>query len=282
MNLDLGNKLNAILRTSIASLFEQGELAELTYGAFNIAALTVRQGDQSNLTVSFPVGYRPDRTTIQSQRQYTKDELIQRYELLAIRQLSINEIIQFVTIIEAMLGDVLRAVVVRYPNKLGGKRTVTVQAVLEATSLEEVMLRATDSLMNELSYKSPADFAESFEDLTGINLLECPSYHRYVEIKASRDIFIHNRGIANAVYVRKAGSHARTREGSGLHADSQYLLESYEHCLQLCEWLQRQLHIKWHSSDYEQDQRSQLPLPLPETVEKDVPSLEAVDPSGGT
>lgn len=270
------------MRASIAALFEQGELAELTYGAFNIAASAVREGDQSSLTVSFPVGYRSDRTTIQSQRQYTKDELIQRYELLAIRQLSINEVIQFVTIIEAMLGDVLRAVAMRYPNKLGGKRTVTVQSVLEATTLEEVMLRATDSLMNELSYKSPTDFAESFADIIGINLLECPSYHRYVEIKASRDIFIHNRGVANAVYVRKAGSHARAREGGGLHADSQYLLESYEHCLQICEWLQQQLHGKWHSSDYEQYQRSQFLLPLSEGEDKDASSLDAVVPSGGT
>ncbi|HYC50109.1 MAG TPA: hypothetical protein VEB19_03270 [Gemmatimonadaceae bacterium] len=279
-NADLGNRLNGILRASMASLFEQGELAELTYGAFNFVAAQVRATDQPDWTVSFPVGYKPDRTTIQSERKYTKEELIQRYEFLAIRQLSINEIIQFVTIVDAMLSDVLRAVVSRYPHKLGGKRTVTVQAVLESGSLEEVHLRATDSLINELSYKSPSEFADTFEELVGVNLLECPSFHRYVEIKASRDIFIHNRGIANAVYARKAGSHLRVQVGSVLPADSQYLLESYEHCLQLSEWLQKQLHMLWHSTDYEESRKSQLALPLPSGTPPDAP-LAPSNPAPG-
>jgi hypothetical protein len=88
-------------------------------------------------------------------------------------------------------------------------------------------------LLNELSYKAPGEFAESMQTLISVNLLECPAFHRYMEIKATRDIFVRNRGIANDIYLRKAGSHARVKVGMVLSADIQYFLESYEHCLQV-------------------------------------------------
>ena len=164
---------------------------------------------------------------------------------------------------EAMLGDIVRAVTIRYPQKIGSKRTVSLQIVLESTSVEEIHLRATDALLNDLSYKSPLEFAESLEQLLSINLMECPAFHRYIEVKATRDIFIHNRGIANDIYVRKSGSHARVKSGQQLPTDSQYFLESYESCLQIAEWLEKQLHDKWHSSDYEARQNAQLQMNLP-------------------
>jgi len=128
-------------------------------------------------------------------------------------QLTVNALVQLVTIVETMLGDVLHAVVLRYPQKLGGKRSILIQTV-----------------------------------------------HRYMEVKATRDIFVHNRGIANEVYVRKAGTHARTKPGMVLPTDIQYFLESYEHCLQFIEWLELELHHRWHSSDYETRTNNLLPL----------------------
>lgn len=242
-------------------MFDQGELAQLTYGAFDIAARGMQEMQQDEIEVSFPVGYQADRTAIPSTRTYRKEQLLSKYQFLAFHQLSVNALVQLVTLVETMLGDIVRAVVVRYPHKLGAKRNLSIQAVLESTSLEEVHLRATDSLLNELAYKSPAEFAESVQPLISVNLMECPAFHRYVEVKATRDIFIHNRGIANDVYVRKAGSHARVKAGMSLPADIQYFLESYECCLQIADWLEVELHGHWHSSDYEDRESPQIPLP---------------------
>jgi hypothetical protein len=125
-----------------------------------------------------------------------------------------------------------------------------------------VHLRATDALLNELGYKSPAEFAESLQHLLSVNLLECPAFHRYMEVKATRDIHIHNRGVANDVYLRKAGSHARVRSGTSLPADIQYFLESYECCLQVADWLEGELHSRWHSSECEDRRAPQPELPL--------------------
>lgn len=262
MSGNLGNELNGIVNAARGSLFDQGELAQLTYGAFDIAARTLHEMQQDEIEVTFPVGYRPDRTAINSTRKYGKDQLLLKYQFLAYHQLSVNAIVQLVTIVETMLGDVVRSVVTKYPQKLGGKRSVPVAAVLQATSIEEVHLRATDALLNELGYKSPSEFSESFQQLLSVNLLECPAFHRYIELKATRDIFIHNRGIANEVYVRKAGSHARVNAGAAVPVDVTYFLESYESCIQLTEWLERELHKLWHSTDYEIRNTKQPSLPL--------------------
>lgn len=262
MSGNLGNDLNGLVNAARGSLFEQGELAQLTYGAFDIAAGTLQEMQQDEIEITFPIGYRPDRTAINSTRKYRKDQLLLRYQFLAFHQLSVNALVQLVTIVETMLGDVVRAAVTKYPQKLGGKRNVPIAAVLQATSIEEVHLRATDALLNELGYKSPTEFADSFQQLLSVNLLECPAFHRYVELKATRDIFIHNRGIANEVYVRKAGSHARVNTGIALPVDVTYFLESYEACLQLTEWLERELHELWHSTDYEVRKTAQPSLPL--------------------
>ena len=261
---NLGNKLYRIVNDAKGVLFDQGELAQLTYGAFDIAARSMQESDQKEIKVSFPIGYRPDKTTIDSTRTYKKEELLGRYQFLAFHQLSVNGIVQLVTIVEAAISDIIRAVVLRYPQKLGAKRTLPIKSVLEASSIQEVHMRATDGLINDLTYKSPAEFAEIIRSLLPINLLECPAFHKYIEMKATRDIFIHNRGIANDVYLRKAGTHARVKEGMKLPSDIQYFLESYESCLQLIEWLENELHQHWHSSEYEEKKKRQTEKNLPD------------------
>ncbi|MDG6348763.1 hypothetical protein QAA18_08450 [Luteimonas sp. 8-5] len=261
--LNLGDHLNRIADGARAALFVQGEMAQLTYLALGYAAKNVREDQKDELEIAYPIGYKADKTVMPFVRKYTKQELLDRYDFLSYTQLGVNGVMQLVTIIEAMLGDVLRAVVVKYPQKIGAKRTVTIQAVLEASSLEEMHLRATDSLINDLSYKSPTEFAEAFDGLIGINLLACPAFHCYLEIKATRDIHIHNRGIANETYIRKSGSHSRVKPGCHLPINNQYFLESYESCLQLTDWMEQELHQHWHSAELEARKQPQLELPAP-------------------
>ena len=259
---NLGNKLNRIVGEAKSALFNQGELAQLTYGALDMAASSMQASEQEEIEITFPVGWRPDKTPINSTRKYKKDELLGRYQFLAYHQLSINGLGQLVTITEAMFSEIIRAVVLKYPQKLGAKRTIPLQTVLSSASIDELHIRATDAFLNELSYKSPSEFAEAAESLLSISLLECPAFHKYMEIKASRDIFVHNLGIANEIYERKAGSHMRVRSGMVLPADITYFLESYEACLQLNEWIEKQLHERWHSSSFEEKENSQTEMKL--------------------
>lgn len=248
---NLGNNLNRIVRKTIGDLFSQGELAQLSYSSFDITASNIRDNPNDEIELSYPVGYSATKNPILSKKKYKKEDLIARYSFLAHTQLSINGIYQLVNIVEAMFGDLIRAIVIKYPKKLGPKQVINTGVILEASSLEEIHLYAVNVILNNLSYKSPSDFAVAAEGLISINLLECPAFHRYMEIKASRDIYIHNRGEANDLYVKKASSHARVKSGHMLPIDTVYFMESYEYCIQLSEWIELNLHEQWISSEYE-------------------------------
>jgi hypothetical protein len=167
---NLGNQLYRIVNAGRGLLFDQSELAELTYSGFELAAAALKQLAEETITINFPVGWRADNQPMPGNRTYYKNQLHERYQFLAFHQLAVNGLIQIVVITEALLSDVVRAVVVRYPQKLGGKRTVQMQMVLEASSLEDVHLRAVDALLNELSYKSASDFADEIKPLLGIGI----------------------------------------------------------------------------------------------------------------
>ena len=268
--INIGDSLNTLVNEARGGLFRQSELAQLTYGAFDIAATTLQKSDKDKIEISYPVGWRPDRQAMEGTWTYSKEDLLNQYRYLAFHQLAVNGLFQLVAITEALLGDILRAIVRKYPHKLGNKRTITIQTVLESATIDEIHLRATDALVNELTYKSPIEFAESLDSLISINLIECPAFHKYVEIKATRDIFVHNQGMANETYVRKAGTHQRVKSGMTLPADVQYFLESYEACLQVTEWLEIELHKRWHSAKYEAKLQPQLEISLPPIGEPQV------------
>ena len=52
---NLGNSLNRIASAARAALFDQGELAQLTFGAFDIAARSMQESDEEEIKVTFPV-----------------------------------------------------------------------------------------------------------------------------------------------------------------------------------------------------------------------------------
>lgn len=108
------------------------------------------------------------------------------------------------------------------------------------------------------------EYAEAVEKLLSADLNGCGAYHKYVEVKATRDIHIHNSGIANEIYVRKSSSHTRVRSGEALPVDINNFMQSYEVCIQLTEWLERELHKHWYSSEFdEREQRLKRPPPPP-------------------
>lgn len=87
--------------------------------------------------------------------------------------------------------------------------------------------------MNEVKYEK---LAEWFADLDKLVKLGCPTADdiaRVAELKATRDVLIHNAGIANAIYVLKAGPLARAVDGEILDADPPYIASAYPFLLRV-------------------------------------------------
>jgi hypothetical protein len=64
-NENVGDQLYQIVYLARGFLFEQGELAQLTYGAFDIAARNLQEHAEDQIELKYPVGYLPDRTPIE-------------------------------------------------------------------------------------------------------------------------------------------------------------------------------------------------------------------------
>jgi len=72
--------------------------------------------------------------------------------------------------------------------------------------------------------------ARWFEYLEGIAGLGCPAQdevERLAELKASRDVLVHNKGVANAVYVEKSMGRARVAVGDRVEISEHYHRESW-------------------------------------------------------
>jgi len=134
---------------------------------------------------------------------------------------------QFVSLFEDFLFGLMRLWLQAYPHSLA-KKQLPVSAVLEATDLESLKLVAVNREVNELNYRK---LREWFAYLDGLAKLGCPSLDvidRLAEIKAARDVHVHNRGIANTVYVEKSGALRRCQVGERLPLPEAYHYESWE------------------------------------------------------
>ncbi len=246
-----GNRINQTIRNSKNLLFLQGEMAQLTYISFekNMEWINALE-DEQTIPIAYPLGFRADNTAIMSDpKEYTQQELTDWYSHLGLNKLPIDSIFQLVTIKETLLNDILKSILIEYPNKIPSKKKIDVDCVLSSTSLEQVKLTIVDGILNDIAYKSPTDYAAEFEKYTGVNLLENPVFHKYIELKATRDIHIHNGGIANDIYLTKAGVSARVKSGEYLPVTIQYFLSSYEQCLQLNEILENEIDKIWPSEE---------------------------------
>jgi len=256
-SIGIGNELNRVIQNAMSITFTQGELAQLSHSSFEQTATAIQSGDAEEIEVNYPIGYTPEKEPMLTSQKYNKEDLIQRYNHLAFAQIPMNGIYQLVTIVEAMFSDLIRHIILFYPDKLSAKRQISLQDVLKASAIEELHLLATNAFIHELSYKSPTDFAKEAQSILSVNLLECPAFHKYIEMKATRDVLIHNMGIANDIYVGKAGSHARVQAGQAIPITQVYFLEVYEACLQLIEWLEIEINKVWHSSEFEERRKTQ-------------------------
>jgi hypothetical protein len=133
----------------------------------------------------------------------------------------------FVALFEDFFFDFLRLWLTAYPGSLS-KKTLEFSTVLKAADKGAIVLHVVDKELNEIKYERVADW---FAYLDKLARLDCPTpaeIVQFAEIKAARDILVHNKGVVNATYVEKSGSRARFRAGERLEMPEPYHRESWE------------------------------------------------------
>jgi hypothetical protein len=134
---------------------------------------------------------------------------------------------QTISLFEDFVFGLLRLWLLQHPHKLFSKN-LPVSVLYEVPTLDAARLVAVNQEINAQSYKKVREW---FAYLSSVVKLDCPTSEeidRLAEIKASRDILVHNRGTATAVYEEKAGRLKRAVAGDRLDLPRAYHRESWE------------------------------------------------------
>lgn len=145
--------------------------------------------------------------------QYGHDDLpkVVLYEAVAIYE----------TFFFSFLGILLR----HNPRALSQRRQVAVEQIVEAGDFEILLDKLIDTELHDLSYKSVRDWFVFLGKIIKVDAVSAPDIERLAEIKATRDIHLHNAGIVNETYTRKAGSRGRAKYGQKLPVEIPYVYE---------------------------------------------------------
>jgi hypothetical protein len=157
----------------------------------------------------------------------TQDELAVKTRGYVAEQLAEANFQQFISIFENWFFDLLRLWLLAYPKNLIDKK-VDFKEVLDAPDKDAITFLVVSKELNEVLYKKPAEW---FSYLEAKAKLGCPTpeeIDRIAEAKASRDVLVHNRGIASKTYESKAGKPARYAAGQRIDIPEQYHRETWE------------------------------------------------------
>jgi len=133
----------------------------------------------------------------------------------------------FVSLLEQFVVDLLRAWLTEYPRSLA-KNELQFRTVLDAADKNDIVTSVVQREVHGLTYKRVADW---FAYLEKIAQLGCPTQdqiQQLAEIKASRDVLVHNNGIANSRYVDKSMRQARFADGDTLELPEHYHRDSWQ------------------------------------------------------
>lgn len=160
-------------------------------------------------------------------KTFTETDLIDLYPHYNRTYLLSFSLVQLITIFEAFLFDFIRLLLMRDPRHLAQKKQIEVGFAISAPDREALISLIAEREINELKYGRPKAW---FEYLDRIVKLDCPTpdeIAQFAEMKAARDLIIHNGGVVNAVYIDKAGPKARYAVDQKITVSQLYFVDSW-------------------------------------------------------
>jgi len=154
--------------------------------------------------------------------EVTEQDLIKLYARYRTTYLLGLSFVQLVTVFEAFLFDFLRLLLTHDPRHLALKKQIEVGVALSAADRGALVLLIAERELNELKYDRPKAWFDYMGKIVKLNCPTADEIERIAEMKAARDLIIHNSGIVNKVYLDKAGTKARYASGDKVVIDRLY------------------------------------------------------------
>ena len=106
-------------------------------------------------------------------------------------------------------------------------------------------------------YASPAEYFKHLEEILSFTI-DDDSKLKYIELKAARDLLVHNAGIINDVYILKVGDQARGARGELVRINKTYFNSVTVIAKKLIESIFKQLYTKFGNSDMSDEKMMKL------------------------
>jgi hypothetical protein len=172
--------------------------------------------------------FRVPSTVKNKEIERTPEELKQIAERAISKEIFFSVFVYAVAQVEAFVGDLLLELL-RFDNRriktrikgIDHTSKIDINDLIDSSSREELIESVIRKELAALFYAAPSLQMEYFQAVSGVRLPP-EIVESWIEVKATRDIIVHNSGIANVTYVRKAGGSARAADGEELPMDETY------------------------------------------------------------
>jgi hypothetical protein len=153
------------------------------------------------------------------------DVLAQRYVEVNLAEAVFKDV---ASRLEDWVFGLLELWLLAYPKGIPNKerKPVPLADLLEAADLDALIREVVRREVLSIAYKRPAEWFEYLHDRVDLGCPTADQIKDLAEIKASRDVLIHNRRIVNRAYLDKAGDRARFADCDRLDVPEPYLLAS--------------------------------------------------------
>jgi hypothetical protein len=194
--MSLADDLRALRDRAAAELIEAYDYYEDSRAAWSIAEVAITGG------------HKFTHHSLVTGTATTEATLLAKGKDYLLNQLAQSTFLQFISIFEAFLFDLLRLWLTAHPYSLANKK-VDVQIILDAPDKDAILRDVINRELNERAYGSTADWFRYLEERARLGCPSADEIAGIAEAKATRDVLIHNRGVANCTYESKAGPRAR-------------------------------------------------------------------------
>jgi hypothetical protein len=135
----------------------------------------------------------------------------------------------FVALFEDFVFELVRLWLTAYPGGIPNKKEKRVElaTLIEARDRDAILQAVIDGELNASKYERPTVWFRYLNDRVKLGIPAGEQIERFAEIKASRDILAHNRGIINQTYLDKSGRRSRYQLGQLMEIPEPYLHDAW-------------------------------------------------------
>lgn len=158
-----------------------------------------------------------------------------------------TNIVSIVSRVEAFIQECMIVAIRDQPKKLsivGERSGIPLDLFMEHTDHDDILERYVNLRCQDLMFGKPADYLNKAAKILSIEI-DDDIVSNYVEMKASRDVIVHNNGKINQIYIDKVGRKSRGKAGENLIVDEDYFEEIVMNSKILSGTIQRETEEKY-------------------------------------